>query len=352
MFFEKISTLSNSFDVQLETDISVITLDDGINHTYCSEIKWDKNNYTPLGTAQLIMPYDKEIEKYWIKYSGPVIIHANLNSRPHSITQATMYNMPNTESLNIKNYQKNNKVEKKKNKKTNKIHLQNDYYNYSFIGKTTRFKQIGKTFVAYLEDLGWKFLQKVPKDFRDTYIAGQSLDDAFQAICEFMNIDFAYSIEDLSKYNFSADGYSIEKDRQIIENVPSLFKEWKIDKYEAEESFDESTGTAIDNNDFESQGLIDYLDKNQSNNQVNNQLNNQLNEEPNQQLSKIEKYQEEFDEKIKDLFIGNSLYDSNISDPILNYNSITITPKIATSQITNTNTPIQNQENNQEEVNQ
>ena len=73
--------------------------------------------------------------------------------------------------------------------------FRHDEYNYSFIGKVYRFKQIGQTFVIYLEDLGWKFVQKVPDEFRKTYIAGQTLDDAFQAICEFMGVDFAYSID-------------------------------------------------------------------------------------------------------------------------------------------------------------
>ena len=75
------TSLSNFLNVELENDISVITLDDGINHTNCSKIKWEKDNFLPLGTAQLIMPYSTDIEQYWIKYSGPVVIHANLNPK-------------------------------------------------------------------------------------------------------------------------------------------------------------------------------------------------------------------------------------------------------------------------------
>ena len=372
MFQNQISNLSNFQGIQLETDISIITLSDNISHTYCSKIKWDKDNYSPLGTAQLIMPYSKEIEAYWIKYSGAVVIHANLNFRPQSLTQATMYQMEDTLSLNMKNYQKNQQQEKevtkKKDKKTNKIHLQNDYYNYSFIGKTARFKQVGMTFIVYLEDLGWKFVQKVPKEFRDSYIAGQSLDDAFQAICEFMGVDFAYSIEDLSEYNFSADGYSIEKDGQVIEDVPSILKEWKAkteDEEEENETQDESMGKSINQEGFESSGLQEYKNKqkqsnNQSSNSLNAQVTNQTNNQENQDnkveeqqqtpTEKIEKYQEEFDRKIKDLFIGNTFYDSNISDPILNYDWITIVPKAPVSTTTDTNTQDtnQNQENNQE----
>ena len=372
MFQNQISNLSNFQGIQLETDISIITLSDNISHTYCSKIKWDKDNYSPLGTAQLVMPYSKEIEAYWIKYSGAVVIHANLNFRPQSLTQATMYQMEDTLSLNMKNYQKNQQQEKevtkKKDKKTNKIHLQNDYYNYSFIGKTARFKQVGKTFIVYLEDLGWKFVQKVPKEFRDSYIAGQSLDDAFQAICEFMGVDFAYSIEDLSEYHFSADGYSIEKDGQVIEDVPSILKEWKAkteDEEEENETQDESMGKSINQEGFESSGLQEYKNKqkqsnNQSSNSLNAQVTNQTNNQENQDnkveeqqqtpTEKIEKYQEEFDRKIKDLFIGNTFYDSNISDPILNYDWITIVPKTPVSTTTDTNTQDtnQNQENNQE----
>ena len=372
MFQNQISNLSNFQGIQLETDISIITLSDNISHTYCSKIKWDKDNYSPLGTAQLVMPYSKEIEAYWIKYSGAVVIHANLNFRPQSLTQATMYQMEDTLSLNMKNYQKNQQQEKevtkKKDKKTNKIHLQNDYYNYSFIGKTARFKQVGKTFIVYLEDLGWKFVQKVPKEFRDSYIAGQSLDDAFQAICEFMGVDFAYSIEDLSEYHFSADGYSIEKDGQVIEDVPSILKEWKAkteDEEEENETQDESMGKSINQEGFESSGLQEHKNKqkqsnNQSSNSLNAQVTNQTNNQENQDnkveeqqqtpTEKIEKYQEEFDRKIKDLFIGNTFYDSNISDPILNYDWITIVPKAPVSTTTDTNTQDtnQNQENNQE----
>ena len=87
-------------------------------------------------------------------------------------------------------------------------------------------------------------------------------------------------------------------------------------------------------------------------NQANNQANqdNKVEEQQQTPTEKIEKYQEEFDRKIKDLFIGNTFYDSNISDPILNYDWITIVPKAPVSTTTDTNTQDtnQNQENNQE----
>ena len=348
MYEKQQSSLGSINNMMLENDISVITVDDNINHTYCSKIRWDKDNFLPIGTAQLIMPYSKDIEQYWIKYSGIVVIHANLNSHPNSVI-ASQLNIPDTISLNLKKYV-DTEVDIKDNKRT--LRFKNDEYNYAFIGKISRFKQVGKTFIIYLEDIGWKFLQKVPQEFRQSYIANQSLDDAFQAICEFMGVDFAYSIEDLSEYNFAADGYSVQKDGEIIETVPTILTEW-VDNSEDEEEEDDEGGLDPDNG-FESETLKEVVDqqkkalRNQlSNNQSNKSLNaqttnsesvdnvidNNTEEEQNAQSiqDKIEQYQQEFDDKIKDLFIGNTFYDSNTSDPILNYNWITITPKVATS---------------------
>lgn len=373
MFQNQLSSLGSFQGVQLESDIALITLDDNISHTYCSEVKWEQDNKAPVSTARLIMPYSEDIEKYWSKYSGGVIVHANLNSNPNPISKLLVSNFPNSKSLNMKKFEeslpKEDVIKQKDNK--NKIHIKNDEYNYSFIGKVYRFKQIGQTFVIYLEDLGWKFMQKVPKEFRDTYVAGQSLDNAFQAICEFMGVDFAYSIEDLSKYNFSADGYSIEKDGKIIEDVETVLAEWfNTEDDEEEKTEDEKMADALQNTPgTELSGLQEHNQNNQSTNQSTNQSNtalnsqvtnsqnnqeNQLQEEeqnttPNE---KIEKYQQEFDEKIKDLFIGNTLYDSNISDPVLNYNAITITPKTTTDTSTNTTDTNQTNTENTQENNQ
>ncbi len=348
MYEKQQSSLGSINNMMLENDISVITVDDNINHTYCSKIRWDKDNFLPIGTAQLTMPYSKDIEQYWIKYSGIVVIHANLNSHTNSVI-ASQLNIPDTISLNLKKYV-DTEVDIEDNKRT--LRFKNDEYNYAFIGKISRFKQVGKTFIIYLEDIGWKFLQKVPQEFRQSYIANQSLDDAFQAICEFMGVDFAYSIEDLSEYNFAADGYSVQKDGEIIETVPTILTEW-VDNSEDEEEEDDEGGLDPDNG-FESETLKEVVDQQkkalknqQSNNQankslnaqttnsesVNNVIDNNTEEEQNTQSiqDKIEQYQQEFDDKIKDLFIGNSFYDSNTSDPILNYNNITITPKVAAS---------------------
>ena len=332
------TSFHNFSGVQKEVDIALITLNDNILHTYCSAISWQKDNSVPIGIAKLKMPYSPSIEEYWVKYSGAVVIHANLNNK-QKITQneyATKKQISNPTVL--------------KEKENDKIRLQNDEYNYSFIGKVHKFKQEGKKFVLYLEDLGWKFLQKVPDDFRKTYIAGQTLDNAFHAMCEFMGVECAYSIEKLSEYNFASDGFSIEKDGQVIEDVPSIF-EGTTTTEEEEKTEDQKMADGLTGDQsFESSGLIEYEKK--KNNQTSNQLNNQAlnqsvtNEPLNNNMDtkieenpKINQYQEEFDKKIEDLFKGNTFYDSNISDSILNYNWISATTNAPNNEVsTNTNT--------------
>ena len=311
-------SLNNFSDIDLETDIAVITLDDNLLHTYLAKVSWERDNSTATGSAKLVIPYSTDIEKYWSTYNGIVVVHANLN---------TSSNTNNTFSLSSQE----KKIHKKKN--DNKIHIQNNQYNYSFIGKIHRFQQIGKTFVVYLEDLGWKFTQKVPDEFRKTYIAGQTLDNAFQAICELMGIEFAYSIEDLSQYNFSSDGYSIEKNGDVIEDIPSIFKTLQGDE-EIKKTEDEYIGESLNNVDFESPELI--LQQT-NNNQLTSSTNNNLTTVSNEQNPKLEEFEKEFDEKIKDLFKGNTLYNSNTSDPILNYDWVTVSP-VSTSNDTQSTT--------------
>lgn len=364
------------------TDVCVITLDDNLQHNYFSSVSYQKDNSTPIGTAIMIMPYVDDVAQYWMKYYGTVIISAKLVSQSTN-TNSEDYFKNTIETQHKKAIEKAKIIraksgveltaeqQKAQDEKDNKKLAQrfvNDYYNYSFVGKVSRFTQKGKKFVIYLEDLGWKFMQKVPKEFRDTYIANQALDDAFQAMCEFMGIEFAYSIEDLNEYNFAPDGYSIQKDGETIEDVPSLFREWgsEAEEEEEEEVNDTVTGKATGENDAVNQinknNKKKKKKKNKNKSKTSKASNNndkslassttnndgtpysnatgtdgkdKKEEDDTQSIQdKIDKYQEEFDLKVKDLFIGNTYYDSNMSDPILDYNRITITPKAPPSDTT------------------
>ena len=306
----------------LQVDIQVITLSDNLSHPYFSLIDISKNNYMPIGTAKMEAPYTPYISNYWIKYNGVVVVSFN------------MVDLDKKSDESLK-FLESNKIKQR---------IVNNEYNYSLICKVSRFKQEGKKFVIYFEDLGWKFMQKVPKEFRDTYIAGQYLDDAFQAICEFLGVQFAYSIEDLHAFSFGTDGYSVQKEGgEVIEDTPSILKELRG---KTEDNNDEQD--PLDDPMNENPGLIDF-DKNKKNDDKNNDDkntatsstdNNLKNEDTSKEdeknfNKKVEKYQEEFERKILDLFYGNSYYESDLVNPTMNYGNITITPRVVEN---NTNT--------------
>ena len=316
----------------LQVDIQVITLSDNTSHPYFSSISIAKDNYSPVGVAVLEAPYSPYIFDYWTKYNDVVIISFNMAD----------LDQQNTNSLNFLEF---NKIKQR---------IVNNEYNYSFICKVSRFKQKGQKIVIYFEDLGWKFMQKVPKQFRDTYIANQYLDDAFQAICELLGVQFAYSIEDLHQFKFGPDGYSIQRENgQTIEDVPNILNEWGAGSSDKQDDLDDPMN--------ENEGLIDFDKKNKNLLNQDNSLSNNVilplndltstNNDQNQSVNdKANKYQEEFDQKILDLFIGNTYYDSDLTNFLMNYGNITVTPQANnTSEVTSENNNISlNEENNEE----
>ena len=200
----------------------------------------------------------------------------------------------------------------------------NEQHNYSVVGHVGQFKQKGKKFIIHIEDLGWKFLQKVPKEFRDAYIANQPLDKAFQAMCEFLDVEFAYSIEDLNEYTFGADGYSVTKDGQVVEDVETILSKWQTEAPEEENKDDELNDPMNEN-----PGLMELNKKNAKNKEYvrkYKQKNKQLDSDDSALQEQLDKYQEDFDQKVMDLFIGNQFYESNVTDNIMNYDKITVTP--------------------------
>ena len=298
---------------KMEVNVQVITLDDNLEHPYFSSIDLAKDNVSPIGIAKLMSVYDKQILDYWTNYIGTVILSFDMIETHHINTNDTsfseQYGLPQR--------------------------LQNTKYNYSFICKVSKIKHKGKQIIIYLEDLGWKFLQKVPKEFRETYIAGQSLDKAFQAICEFLGVDFAYSIKDLQEYNFGADGYSIEKEGEVIEIVETMLSKLKTQEEEEKEN------NPLDQEDYENPSLIEFDNENKNNEDYvrNDKQNNRQINEPTEEEKVVEEYEEEFNQKILDLFIGNTFYESKLTSNIMSYDSITITPT------SNSDTNINNNEN-------
>lgn len=314
----------NGLSVDRSVTAQVITMEDGLSHPYFSSVDISSDNSYPIGIAKFHMIYDEQILNYWTNYNGVVVVSFNISD----------IDRENTNSLNFSESHNLNG------------RLQNEEYNYSFICKVSRIKQKGKEIIILLEDLGWKFLQKIPDEFRKTYIANQYCDDAFQAICEFIGVQFAYSIEDLHEFQFGADGYSITKDGETIESVQNIFDVLTVETEDTD---------PLDDPMFESEGLLDLLNGNTSSRNTDTSLYNEnvSSEEDTSLDEKVQELQEEFEQKIIDLFIGNTYYESDLTSPVMDYGRITVTPTSNTnSSIDNTESSTPEETEEQSTVNQ
>ena len=294
----------NSQTRNMQIDAQVITLDDNLFHPYFTSVDIAKDNLSPIGIAKGVTVYSEQVLKYWTNYIGTVIMSFNIKELKHINTNSAEY----TDAHDLPQ------------------RVQNDQYNYSLICKVSKVKPKGQKITIYFEDLGWKFLQKVPQEFRNTYIAGQPLDQAFQAMCEFLGVEFAYSIEDLKEYNFGADGYSIEKEGQVIETVETVLSEWKSPEEQEEEE------NPLDSEDNTNPSLLEYDNKNKNNDDYERNeknKNTKVKEQTEEEVQK-DKYQAEFDDKILNLFIGNTYYESDLTSNVMSYDKITVTPTSTT----------------------
>ena len=59
-----------------------------------------------------------------------------------------------------------------------------------FYGKISMVKQRGYKLEIQIDNIGRRFKQKIPEEFRNAYIYNQNVRDAFQAICEFIGVHF------------------------------------------------------------------------------------------------------------------------------------------------------------------
>lgn len=324
-------------------DLTVITTADGLEHNYFSYVTWLKDNASPVGTATLVTAYMPNVLKYWNAYQDVVIISAKLANNKNNTNTTEYYSTivnAHYQTQDAK-HRINDKIYKRHHTQTPlgipNQRLVNTDYNYSFIGKIDKVKQRGVEILITLKDIGWKFTQHVPKDFRDQYVANQYLDDAFQSICEFLSVEFAYSIKTLHEYKFASDGYSVTKDNETIETVPNTIQ--NIIETETNKAISDSRYT------MENDALNEYNKKqkqkqnkddkktdditsiasevvNKASEKISTNQNNNNAEESNVD-EKVKLYQADFHEKIRDLFIGNSYYDSDLITNVMNYDAIT-----------------------------
>ena len=151
-------------------NITVITADDNLIHNYFTsmEVSWDSSNC--LSTAVIKMPkMNTENTNYWTTYTGQLTIYAGYN---FTFDYANQNSHPTEEDAaeSLTKYWDNSDIKP------------------FFRGEISRVKELGTDIAIYVNSIGIRFQQKIPDDFRESYIYNQNVRDAFQAICEFLGV--------------------------------------------------------------------------------------------------------------------------------------------------------------------
>ena len=173
---EKRNKRSNIVDINLQENIDnqpdnpynkivIHTEKDNLVHNYFHyfDMYWDAGDC--MSSAILKLPKtNTENTKYWITYTGDVTIYLG--------------NEINTEMH-----------------KSQDQNVQNTYFDLQgmkpiFKGEIGRIKEYNKELEIHVDSIGKRFKQKIPEDFRQSFIYNQNVRDAFQAICEFLGVKY------------------------------------------------------------------------------------------------------------------------------------------------------------------
>ena len=155
------------------SQITVITTEDSIIHNYFYgfEYSWDAANC--LSSATMKMPkMNEENINYWSTYQGTLTVYGGYNLM-----------------LDKVNKKGKNKTEQEIANSMADIGINSDIQPF-FRGTVSRIKEYQTHIVLYLDSIGVRFKQKIPDQFRQSFINNQNVRDAFQAICEFIGVDF------------------------------------------------------------------------------------------------------------------------------------------------------------------
>lgn len=173
---EKRNKKSNITDVNLQNNIDnqednpynrivIHTEKDNIVHNYFHdfEMYWDAGD--PLSSAILKLPKTNEDNtKYWITYTGDVVIYLG--------------NEINAE------------MKKSQDGQSQETYLSLKGMKPIFKGEIGRIKEYNKELEIHIDSIGKRFKQKIPEEFRQSFINNQNVRDAFQAICEFLGVKY------------------------------------------------------------------------------------------------------------------------------------------------------------------
>lgn len=159
----------------------VITKADNLAHNYFHycEVYWDIGDCL----SQAIIRFSKSNHtntNYWLKYEGDIWLYTGHDIHKDSKSNQEYYDLDVGEPP-------------------------------FFVGEVYDVQEYAYEFEVKIRSIGFRFKQSIPDDFRQAYINGQNVRDAFQAICEFLGVKYICPPQNIqTNANASPDG--TEKD--------------------------------------------------------------------------------------------------------------------------------------------
>lgn len=173
---EKRNSISNIADVNLQENIDsqednpynklvIHTEKDNLVHNYFHhfDMYWDAGDC--LSSVTLKLPKtDKNNTKYWITYTGDITVYLG--------------NEINTE------------MHKSKPESNAETYFTLSTMKPIFKGEIGQIKEYNKELEIHIDSIGKRFKQKIPEEFRQSFINNQNVRDVFVAICEFLGVKY------------------------------------------------------------------------------------------------------------------------------------------------------------------
>lgn len=220
-------------------NIVVITADDNLIHNYFydMDVSWDSTNC--LSSAIIKMPkMNVENTNYWSTYTGQLTIYAGYNFT-FDYVNTNSHSSEKDASSSLTKYWDNSKIKP------------------FFRGEISRVKERENDISIYVDSIGRRFQQKIPDEFRQSFIYNQNVRDAFQAICEFLGVFYICppktvtddGEEESEDEEASTDGTEndVSKQQETAKNIKNTAKN-KVNSQKTKNKTKTKTNTKTKNN--------------------------------------------------------------------------------------------------------
>ena len=159
-------------DAEPITSIMVITSEDNLihNYFYSFETSWDESNCLQMVVLKMPKMGQRNIQ-YWASYIGQLTVYMGYNFTYDKVN-ANKFSSEQKAAESLARYWDNSDIKP------------------YFRGEVDKIKEYKTHIVVYVKNIGARFQQKIPEEFRQAFIYNQNVRDSFVAMCEFLGIQY------------------------------------------------------------------------------------------------------------------------------------------------------------------